>query len=380
MAKRDYNAIAPLPSVMVFPRIPQHLVRPLKRQKTLAQLCFWTSGAIGFMGGLVGLAGAVSQNPIVIILGFSLFAPSVLCSLLADWASRELSRRLTTAQKEQLTLDLQLQSTWQAGYESGYGAAQGEPFGSGMPTAPENPQQAQAIAQLQAQITTIQAQMQQAATHYQQEIAARERTIAELQAQLTRTVNERARLYALQGQHLSAGQLQSESAHLNPARQDVSRLEMVMLEQQLAERDRQIQSLQAKLEQLSQAQQAALQAEHRQGYDQGVNQTREQYALQLEKLTMLNTKLQVQLQQRAQWPTLARSPDAMTASQQLNIDSVLIGTAPPEKPNADDPEVTECPHCQTVARHAIQARNKKTGAVSRWKCKNRDCRKTFKAS
>ncbi|MGB0564481.1 MAG: hypothetical protein ACPGVO_22185 [Spirulinaceae cyanobacterium] len=368
---------------MVFPRIPHHLTHPLKRQKTLAQLCFWTSGAIGFMGGLIGLAGAAAQNPIVVILGCSLFAPSVLCGLLADWASRELARRLTTAQKEQLTLDLQLQATWKAGYEAGYDAVQATGFGSNgaaHSSAPENPQQKQAIAHLQAQVTTLQNQMQQTVTLYQQEIAAREQTIAELHAQLTRTVNDRARLYALQGQALSTGQLQSESTTLNQARQDVDRLETVMLEQQLAQRDRQIQTLQAQIEQLRQSQQVALAAERQRGYEEGTDQTREQYTLQLEKLTTLNTKLQVQLQQRAQWPTLARSPEAVAATQPLGVDGVLPGDASPEESNTNEAAVTECPHCHTVTRHAIQARNKKTGAVSRWKCKNRDCRKTFKAN
>lgn len=42
-------------------------------------------------------------------------------------------------------------------------------------------------------------------------------------------------------------------------------------------------------------------------------------------------------------------------------------------------DMAECPHCHTVARHNIKARNKKTGQVSRWQCKNKSCKKSFKA-
>lgn len=406
---------------MTLHRLSSHISSPLKRQRSLTQLCFWVSGSIGVIGAFIGFAGAVLQNPILVALGAVLFVASVLFGVIADWASRELLRRLAIAEPDNNALERQLHQTWQSGYETGkleaFAVIEPDPE-AGLP--PGQYRLTPEVDALEEQLEMLQLQMQQAAEQYSREVEARDSLIAELHSRLAQQANE---------------QEHESSPFNNPAQQEAN-----WLKQRLAERDRQIQALRSQLEQLTQTHREALKDQHSQGYAEGVSQARTQYLLQIEKLATTNIQLQEQLQQQsssksslsaqpqsplqtrqkfqpprqpssqvqpppsppssppAQAASAARSPKttAPSSEQQLSLSDVLPQTPsksastessqaqpPPESaatvPEAPDSEIAECPHCHTKTRHAIQGRNKKTGKINRWKCKNKDCRKTFKA-
>ncbi|NEO84355.1 MAG: hypothetical protein F6J87_08885 [Spirulina sp. SIO3F2] len=414
---------------MTLHRLSSHISSPLKRQRSLTQLCFWVSGSIGVIGAFIGFAGAVLQNPILVALGAVLFVASVLFGVIADWASRELLRRLAIAEPDNNALERQLHQTWQSGYETGkleaFAVIEPDPE-AGLP--PGQYRLTPEVDALEEQLEMLQLQMQQAAEQYSREVEARDSLIAELHSRLAQQANE---------------QEHESNPFNNPAQQEAN-----WLKQRLAERDRQIQTLRSQLEQLTQAHREALKDQHSQGYAEGVSQARTQYLLQIEKLATTNIQLQEQLQQQSppkssplaqskspqqtrqkfqpprqpsspvQPPPSTSAPKTLSASsppapatsaarspqttapsseQQLSLSDVLPQTpsksastessqaqpTPPESaaamPEAPDSEIAECPHCHTKTRHAIQGRNKKTGKINRWKCKNKDCRKTFKA-
>lgn len=414
---------------MTFRRLSSYFSSPLQRQRSLAQVCFWVAGSMGVIGAFIGFAGAVLENPTLTLLGPGLVVPSILCGVIADWVSRALSSQLAIVEPDHAAIERQQHQIWQSGYEVGkleaFAVIEPDPEAGLLPDqyrlTPE-------VDNLRAQLEAQQAQMQQAAEYYSRELESRDGVIADLNQQL-----------AYQTHELGA----ESTPFSHPAQQEANWLKQRLAErdQQIHALNTQLAQLtqahqealkdqhsQGYAEGVSQARtQYLLQIEklattNIQLQEQLQQQTQPKplptAPLQAQKKPALRVRPKSPASQPSASPEPAvpessSAPTAAVASER----SPQPAAAPPEEspkqaqeqpvnPEGDsssptpaqsalkaseateptlapsepaNPEITECPHCHTKTRHAIQGRNKKTGKINRWKCKNKDCRKTFKA-
>lgn len=289
-----------------------HWLKPLRRQHQLTQWVLFASLLTGTTGLMVGIVGTAARVPSAILMGYSLIAPSALGATSAGWATRELRRRLAVATKDQAAINAQIQQAWQSGHEAGQTEALSQP-----PEPTPDPR----VGELQTQLQTVRAQLNQAAQTHDAELQQQAQTITELTQRLKSVDQETQRLDALKHQlKTQAAQLenQKESQHHRELTLARGESQTELLRQQITDRDRRLDDLARQLTQLTEEYQAALVAEHTEGYEQGINHATAQHALALEKAQATIAKLQARLNQLNAYaaqdrtvPTLAQAMGKM---------------------------------------------------------------------
>ena len=131
-------------------------LKPLRQQSTLTQWLLIASLTCGTAGLAIGVIGTAKRSPIAILMGYSLFVPSLCTGLVGSYASREVNRRLAVARKDQTAIDQQMKLAWSQGHEAGRTETLSEIEQQPQPVPPELDTLRSRLALLQTELTNAQ--------------------------------------------------------------------------------------------------------------------------------------------------------------------------------------------------------------------------------